>query len=153
MSLDLTKQLIATFKKAVNSYNQLEQTTLKFGTKYELHPAEIDTIELIAQNENCNLITLAKISGVTRGTTSKMVRRLVDKRMVIKEYAPDSEKEYILQLTHQGKIAQSNHQKYVNEIDEQISVIFADLPDSVLKEILAKSNEAAKLLKQIADKR
>ncbi|KRM06391.1 hypothetical protein FC89_GL000531 [Liquorilactobacillus ghanensis DSM 18630] len=153
MTLSTNQELIQSFKDLVILYNQLEQTTLKFGTDTELHPAEIDTIDVIGKYPFSNLTSLANYQGVTRGTASKMIQRLEKKQMVIKQKAQNSDKELQITLTEKGKIARQKHQEYVFEIDKKIKSLYDPLPDEFLAQLLISVKQTKTLLKNIIQQR
>ncbi len=113
------------FNRIVNKIIRIENRPKKYGTGDLLHRSEIHHIELIGKKEGININSLAESMGLTKGTTSQIISRLVRKRLVEKYKYGDNEKEVRLRLTRKGITACKNHEEYhvdlYREIKEEAS--------------------------------
>lgn len=107
-----------TFLRIINKFKILEKIPIDHGTGDLLYSSEINTLEIIGKYSGINMTQLAKKRGVTKGAVSQIVTKLVKKKLVTKNQAPDSNKELSLQLTTSGVIAFKNHEKFHAKYDQ-----------------------------------
>ncbi|MCP0887384.1 MarR family winged helix-turn-helix transcriptional regulator [Ligilactobacillus sp. WILCCON 0076] len=150
---NLTTQVLEPFEQISRLYQQLEKTTDYYGTNQLLHPSEIHTIEEIGRHPKTSLTNLATTLGITKGSATKMVQKLVTKGLVTKEFAPDSENKIQINLTTLGKTAFTNHQKYLTYLNDQLSTIYESLSDSELELIIKIGNDTRQLLNKLIEER
>ncbi|WP_415563550.1 MarR family winged helix-turn-helix transcriptional regulator [Lentilactobacillus hilgardii] len=150
---DMTETLIKPFERIANLYSQLEKTTDNYGTDTPLYPSEIHAIAEINDHPKVNLTDLAQHLGVTKGTATKIVQKLVKKNMVYKQFAPNSENEIEILLTTQGRVAAENHQEYVEYMDRQLLSMYKDVPDDALKYFISVSKKTEEFLNQLIKRR
>ncbi|SCY38188.1 MarR family transcriptional regulator [Desulfoluna spongiiphila] len=105
------------FHKVMNKMKRIEQKPRYFGTDILLYPSEIHTIDAIGKNPGINVTDLAVLQGVTKGAVSQVIRKLVDKEMVVRMKDEKSDREVLLMLSPAGKIAYTSHQKFHSRID------------------------------------
>ncbi|MGE5415783.1 MAG: MarR family winged helix-turn-helix transcriptional regulator [Acidobacteriota bacterium] len=112
--------LIELFIRLANKVNELEKTPRSFGTDMVLHPSEIHSVDVIGRNQGINVTELAKKLGVTKGAVSQMLSKLTRKGLVKKARDAGNDKEVILELTDDGRIAFAGHQEFHREMFESI---------------------------------
>lgn len=141
---ELAEQIIRPFKRIARLYSELDQTTSNYGTDVPLFPPEIHAITAIGDHPGCSLTELTQYLDVTKGTTTKLVQKLVKKGMVIKQFAPNSENQLSLQLTKQGEVADDHHKEYDAYLDRQLIEIYQQVPDELLPylETISQQSEA-----------
>lgn len=110
----------ALFHKVMNKMKRIEQKPRYFGTEILLYPSEIHTIEAIGKNAGINVTDLAALQGVTKGAVSQVIRKLVDKEMVVRMKDERSEREVLLLLSPTGKVAYEAHQKFHSRINPHL---------------------------------
>jgi DNA-binding MarR family transcriptional regulator len=108
------------FNRIVNKIILIENKPKKFGTGDFLHRSEIHHIDMIGEKKGINIILLAESMGLTKGTTSQIISRLVRKRLVEKYKHRDNEKEVLLRLTARGITAYRNHKEYHADLYREI---------------------------------
>jgi DNA-binding MarR family transcriptional regulator len=69
-------------------------------------------IDAIGRLEPVNGITIAKQYQIPKGTVSKVTRRLIAQKLIVKEALPNNKKESIFQLTPLGKELFQAHQAF-----------------------------------------
>ncbi|MCT2908053.1 MarR family transcriptional regulator [Schleiferilactobacillus harbinensis] len=141
---ELEKKIVKPFERIARLYNTLEQTTSTYGTDVPLYPAEIHALTAIGDHPHSSLTELTKYLGVTKGTTTKIVQKLVKKGMVVKEFAPNSENQVVTSLTNQGKTAYQHHADYDRYLNEQLIAIYQQVPTDLLPYLstIASQSEA-----------
>lgn len=87
-----------------------------FGCGVLLFPAEVHTLAAIHENPLASGTELAAILGVTKGAISQMLTKLQTKSLVIKRFAPGSEKQKRFVLTETGIQAFEGHESYHREM-------------------------------------
>jgi DNA-binding MarR family transcriptional regulator len=116
----------------------------KYVPEIILYPSETHTIEAIGKNPELNVTELAVKLGVTKGTISKALRKLQDKKMVEKYKSADNKKEIFLKLTENGKKVFDAHEKYHQnfycEINQYLERLNAE-EKTVVKGFLEKSED------------
>ena len=106
------KRILEHYRKAMHQFNKLEDTPTDFGSGDILYRSEIHAIEAIGHNQGTNLTELATILGITKGTLSQLITKLVKKDLVLKSRGDRNEKEITLKLTEKGEKAFEGHQLF-----------------------------------------
>ncbi|MFX3618964.1 MAG: MarR family winged helix-turn-helix transcriptional regulator [Sporolactobacillus sp.] len=143
----LITNLIKQFEHIVSLYNAVEKTTYSYGTEIMLHPSEIHMIAAIGGHPDSNLTGLSKDLGITKGATTKMIQKLVKKGLVIKQFAPNSENEIALSLTAIGQKAYLGHHSYRKNLNQELTDIYAVVPENVLIHMETIGNKTEEIFK------
>ncbi len=77
----------------------------------------LHVLSAIGKLEPVNGITISKQFGFSKGTVSKITRRLADKQIISFEYIPDNKKEVLFRTTPLGKEINRLHQALHEQID------------------------------------
>lgn len=77
----------------------------------------LHVLSAIGKLEPVNGITISKQFGFSKGTVSKITRRLADKQIINFEYIPDNKKEVLFRTTPLGKEINRLHQALHEQID------------------------------------
>ncbi len=137
---DLIKKSIRIFSK----YMELESMSTEYEHGIILYPSEIHTIEVIGKNSELNITELAVKLGITKGTISKALRKLQDKKMVEKYKSADNKKEVYLKLTQNGQKAFDAHEKYHQDFYCEINQYLESLnveEKTIIQGFLKKSED------------
>ncbi|NHN32734.1 MarR family transcriptional regulator [Paenibacillus agricola] len=95
-----------------NSPNPVVAELMKEMTVLMLH-----VLDAIGKLEPINGITISKKFGISKGSVSKITRKLVDKQIILIEYLPDNKKEILFRTTSLGKEIFCLHQAMHHQID------------------------------------
>lgn len=98
-------------------------------------PAEVHTIVAIAENEMVNVTWLAKELFVTRGTVSKVTKRLIQKECVDSYQRTDNKKERFFRLTATGQQVYALHQQLTASFSKRDAAVFDQLSEKQATEI------------------
>ena len=90
------EEFVETFQRIVHKYDQFEKKKRYYGTDQLVSISEIHTIDAIGRSGSINVTFLAQTLGVTKGSASQMVYKLVDKGFVEKQISPISDREVVL---------------------------------------------------------
>jgi DNA-binding MarR family transcriptional regulator len=123
---DIAFQLMRMSKKMVELHSQPKD----FGCGVLLFPAEVHTLSAVYENPRSSITELSELLGVTKGAASQMISKMEKKSLIIKEFAPGSEKQRMLKLTEKGKLAYNGHEEYhkqmVIEVDKKMESLSID---------------------------
>lgn len=81
----------------------------------------LHVLSAIGKLEPVNGITISKQFGFSKGTVSKITRRLADKQIISFEYIPDNKKEVLFRTTPLGKEINRLHQALHEQIDIRVN--------------------------------
>ncbi|ANY68092.1 MarR family transcriptional regulator [Paenibacillus sp. BIHB 4019] len=95
-----------------NSPNPAVAELVKEMTVMMLH-----VLDAIGQLEPVNGITISKKFGYSKGSISKITRKLADKQIILFEYLPDNKKEILFRTTSLGKEIYRLHEALHHQID------------------------------------
>ncbi|MDQ0724230.1 DNA-binding MarR family transcriptional regulator [Paenibacillus sp. W4I10] len=95
-----------------NSPNSEVQELVQEMTVTMLH-----VLDAIGTLEPVNGITISKQFGFSKGTVSKITKRLVQKNIILPEYLPDNKKEVLFRMTELGQGIYRLHQAMHQQID------------------------------------
>ncbi|MDC7126589.1 MAG: MarR family winged helix-turn-helix transcriptional regulator [Spirochaetales bacterium] len=124
------------FERVIHKYNQSENRKLPYGKDLFLTRKEIHTIDAIGRNPDINITGLANFQGVTKGAVSQMIYKLVDKGLVIKHPAPESDAEIRLELTAIGQRAFDIHDNYHKETREEFFNYLGEMPEDDFNKVM-----------------
>lgn len=96
----------------LNSPNPEVQELVQEMTVTMLH-----VLDAIGTLEPVNGITISKQFGFSKGTVSKITKRLVQKNIILPEYLPDNKKEVLFRMTELGQDIYRLHQAMHQQID------------------------------------
>lgn len=113
--LDKYSRIISQFIESINLFNELEKKPRKYGTNHVLYNSEIDTLMLIGKGDDINLTELAKSLGISKSGTTRFVKKLIEKELIIKSKKKNNAKEVVFNLTGEGKTAFRERLKFNKE--------------------------------------
>ncbi|MEK3704745.1 MarR family transcriptional regulator [Paenibacillus sp. FSL R7-0198] len=83
----------------------------------EMTVTMLHVLDAIGTLEPVNGITISKQFGFSKGTVSKITKRLVQKNIILPEYLPDNKKEVLFRMTERGQDIYRLHQAMHQQID------------------------------------
>ncbi|MFI8496728.1 MarR family transcriptional regulator [Peribacillus butanolivorans] len=120
-----------------NSPNSIISTLIKEMTVLMMH-----VLEAIGQLEPVNGIGISKQFGISRGSISKITKKLVDKELIIMETLPENKKEILFRTTALGKEICRLHQDLHKQIDSGINYFLQQYTEDELGTTLKVLNDA-----------
>lgn len=91
-----------------------------FGTKELLYASEIHIVDLIGRNPKINISEIAERLGVQKSAIPKVVRKLVEKGLVIRSVPKENRKMVQLDLTEMGWVAYHGHMHYHEVVNRDL---------------------------------
>lgn len=133
MADNCSERFLEQFVRTVHKYIRFEEQKRYYGTDMLITVAEIHTIDAIGKSGSINLINLSKVMGITKGSASQMVYKLMDKGLVNKAISPDSDREIVITLTEKGQQAFDGHRQMHIESSLKMNSIVDNMPPEVLE--------------------
>lgn len=130
------REISRLMERTVHKYIQLEKQPRNYGG-ITLTQTEVHTIAVIGDFPDINVTRLAAVRGITKGATSQMIHKLVDKALVIKETSPNTDAEVCLNLTELGKRVYEEHYQYHDKSGSDFFKALEYMPEKY-EEYLAK---------------
>lgn len=101
-----------------------------------LSPAQMHTIEVIGHHQNLMMRELADRLGITTGTLTVAVDRLEKLGMVRRKPHEHDRRSWLIVLTEQGRAMYEQHNRYHEELTQEISHELSDQDMETLKRLL-----------------
>ena len=114
------KEAMDKFQRVINRFREIDKKPRDFGTGDKLFPSEIHTIAAIGEHPSINVTDLSIEMGVTKSAISQIVKKLEAKRYVRRYREEDNNKEVLLDLLDDGKMAFWGHRSYHMAMDKPI---------------------------------
>ena len=117
------EQVIRSFRDLLSKMDLLNNFTMKDSLK-NYRASEAHCIEYIGKNTDSNVTKLAEAFYVTRGSISRMTKKLIKKGILESYQKPDNKKEIYFRLTEQGEAINKVHEKLHKEFRERDKAVF-----------------------------
>ncbi|MFO8102502.1 MAG: MarR family winged helix-turn-helix transcriptional regulator [Dehalococcoidia bacterium] len=128
----------ARFQRLINKIARLSQTPSEFGTGERLPLAEIQVIHTVSNAPDITVTELSGQLGLTKGTVSPIVNRLVERGYLTKTRSKQDGRKVKLNLTDKGKTAAEGYEDYAREYVSQYASEISFGEWIIVNEILAK---------------
>ncbi len=109
------RRTAARFQRIINKIARMSQAPRDFGTEEFLPLAEIQAIYTVGGNPGITVTELSLQLGLTKGTVSPIVNRLVERDYLKKARSAQDGRKLQLEITGKGKIAFQGYEKYAEE--------------------------------------
>ncbi len=130
---ELTDELINFF----NGFSSWESSVIRAG---DLTVSEAHAIEVLGQFGKMNMKNLAERLGVTTGTTTVTVDRLVEKEYAVRKSIKEDRRVILIDLTAKGLRAFREHHRYHLDLTAQMVSTLTDEEVRKFLELLRKVN-------------
>lgn len=144
--MDKKGLVLEALKKAEYIYNiMMEYDSIQhiYGG-YRLYQTEAHMIEQIGDNPGTNASQLAEIFKKSVSACSQIIKKLLQKKLIIQRYTPENGKVRRLFLTEAGKKVYKDHYGLENDIFDRDVKEFDDVPDDELEVFLRISEKLCK---------
>ena len=123
------EEFVFQFQRIVHKYDQFEKQKKCYGTDMLLSVSEIHTIDAIGKVGTINVTQLAECLGITKGSSSQMRYKLVDKELVEKKVSPTSDREVVISLSDKGMVAYKGHIDSHSKSTGKLTKLLLDMPE------------------------
>lgn len=105
-------ELVDSFYEIERLLDALEKKPHTYGSDYLLYSGEAHTLEIICENEGLTQKALSERMYRTKGATSVMVDKLVQKGLITKSTGRGDQRKNALYPTEEGRRVNENHLNY-----------------------------------------
>ena len=144
--LELFKQIIDTVDESFVLLSEYDEMPHLYGNEV-LYQSESQILQWIGKNPNGTVKKLAQLSGTSASYCSQTVQKMRKRGFVEQTRNELNNREYLLNLTSEGKIVFESHEKVDNECYERNCKALDEFSNKELKsfkEILSCLNNAFK---------
>ncbi len=121
--------LIEKLLRYANTYTNLYNQPIECGFPVSLSPSQLQTLEYVLSGENQKMAQIAARLGITRGTFSKNVSKLLEKGILIKEKRAGNQKDVFVRVSPLGREIYEGYSRYMETTWYQHMVSIAeDIP-------------------------
>lgn len=114
-------------ERVIHKYTDHEKKTIDYGNGIPVSQPEIQTIMLIDSHPGISVTEIAKMRGITKGTASQMLYRLVDRGFIEKRISEHSDAQLSVYLTELGaeesRLHDEYHKKKARPVYEYLSTL------------------------------
>ena len=125
-------------KKFMEFYDKLSSWEHSVVKDSGLSPAQMHTIEVIGHHQNLMMKELSNRLGVTTGTLTVAVDRLEKLGMVKRKPHQHDRRSWLIVLTEQGKAMYEQHNRYYEELTQEISHELSDHEIETLTRLIGR---------------
>ncbi len=118
------QEIIELFIRLANKYRSMEKIPVDYGGEHSLYHSERHMLDQVGDHPEMNMTEFARMTGVTKGAVSQVVKKLETKGVVRRYKRIENEKEVLIELTELGREIYDKH-KTVNE--ESTSPLYEEL--------------------------
>lgn len=100
-------------------------------------PSEIHCIDYIGTHVDANVTSLAQAFYMTRSATSKITKKLIEKKLIESYQKPENKKEIYYQLTPNGREIYNLHEQLHKEFQERDQRVFDQITEELMDQMIA----------------
>ncbi|MCP4136089.1 MAG: winged helix-turn-helix transcriptional regulator [bacterium] len=142
--LEKHQELLEIMVRSYNEYAHLHTQQIFYGTDETVSLAQIQVLESILRGKDNNMKRLAADLGITKGSLTKNIKKLEERKLVKRYKQPENRKEVYVEITEQGARLYARYQEYIfNKLFKKIYNKFDSIsPEDItlLKEIFLLVN-------------
>lgn len=134
-NLKLESKIVAALERVSQAFRVLLWQESK---EYALTPIQVQVLIFLLHHskEKRTVTYLAAEFNMTKATISDAIKALEQKNLIGREYQPDDNRSYIIQLTKKGKDIAANASLFTNEIKVPIEKLHPDDKENLLLSLL-----------------
>lgn len=136
MNAEEFKEISNLLERVIHKYVQMEKRAWDYGNGIILSQPEIQTVMLIGSNPGISVTAIAKMRGITKGTASQMLYKLVDKGLVEKRVSEHSDAQISVFLTELGQEENRLHDAYHKQKIQPIYQYMSKLSPQAVKDFV-----------------
>ena len=136
MKAEEFKEISNLIERVIHKYVLMEKRALDYGNGITLSQQEIQTVMLIGSNPGLSVTEIAKMRGITKGTASQMLYKLVDKGLIEKRVSAHSDAQISVFLTAVGQETSCLHDAYHKQKVQPVYEYISKLSPQVVKDFV-----------------
>jgi DNA-binding MarR family transcriptional regulator len=117
---DRSAKLMSLFNIVVSKLSNIEKLPRDFGTGDKLFTSEIHVIDAIGRNPGINMTKLSAILGISKPAATKLVSKVIRRKLIERYNKEGNLKEVLLKLTASGGVVFRGHQEFHSRLNADI---------------------------------
>ena len=124
------------FNSFVLAFEQLKKAQHRNSIDKSITINEVHLIDLIGRNQPMNLVKLSELLKVSRSAITQSVRRLIQKNLVVFDFAPNNGKNKYLRLSEKGIEVFKIHKEQQAYIEESVFSVLNNYSEEELQTVV-----------------
>lgn len=124
------------FNRFVLAFEQLKKNQHKNSVDKSITLNEVHLIVVIGKNQPLNLVKLSELLKVSRSAITQSVRRLIQKNLVVFDFAPNNGKNKYLRLSEKGIVVFKIHKEQQAYIEESVFSVLNNYSEEELQTVV-----------------
>ena len=121
------------FNRFILEFEQLKKNQHKISIDKSITLNEVHLIVVIGKNQPLNLVKLSELLKVSRSAITQSVRRLIQKNLVVFDFAPNNGKNKYLRLSEKGIEVFKIHKEQQAYIEESVFSVLNNYSEEELQ--------------------
>ena len=121
------------FNRFILAFEQLKKNQHKSVVDKSITLNEVHLIVVIGKNQPLNLVKLSELLKVSRSAITQSVRRLIQKNLVVFDFAPNNGKNKYLRLSEKGIEVFKIHKEQQAYIEESVFSVLNNYSEEELQ--------------------
>ncbi|MFC2769572.1 MAG: MarR family winged helix-turn-helix transcriptional regulator, partial [Streptococcus gordonii] len=118
------------------TFEQLKKNQHKISIDKSITLNEVHLIVVIGKNQPLNLVKLSELLKVSRSAITQSVRRLIQKNLVVFDFAPNNGKNKYLRLSEKGIEVFKIHKEQQAYIEESVFSVLNNYSEEELQTVV-----------------
>lgn len=133
------------FNSFVLAFEQLKKDQHRNSIDKSITINEVHLIDLIGRNQPMNLVKLSELLKVSRSAITQSVRRLIQKNLVVFDFAPNNGKNKYLRLSEKGIEVFKIHKEQQAYIEKSIFSVLNNYSKGELQTVVKLMDDIEKV--------
>ena len=133
------------FNRFILAFDQLKKNQHKSGVDKSITLNEVHLIVVIGKNQPLNLVKLSELLEVSRSAITQSVRRLIQKNLVVFDFALNNGKNKYLRLSEKGIEIFKIHKEQQEYIEKSIFSVLNNYSEVELKTVVKLMDDIEKV--------
>ena len=133
------------FNRFILAFEELKKNQHKRGVDKSITLNEVHLIVVIGENQLLNLVKLSELLEVSRSAITQSVRRLIQKNLVVFDFAPNNGKNKYLRLSEKGIEIFKIHKEQQAYIEKSIFSVLNNYSEVELKTVVKLMDDIEKV--------
>ena len=149
----MNKKELHKFNNRFNSFalafEQLKKAQHRNSIDKSITINEVHLIDLIGRNQPVNLVKLSELLKVSRSAITQSVRRLIQKNLVVFDFAPNNGKNKYLRLSEKGIEVFKVHKEQQAYIEESVFSVLNNYSEEELQTVVKLMDDVEKVWREL----
>ena len=137
------------FNRFVLAFEQLKKNQHKNSVDKSITLNEVHLIVVIGKNQPLNLVKLSELLKVSRSAITQSVRRLIQKNLVVFDFAPNNEKNKYLRLSEKGIEVFKIHKDQQEYIERSIFSVLNNYSERELQTVVKLMDDIERVWREL----